>query len=39
MGVFLQKIDDLVYNLQRSFRSRLEQLSIALAIIFPSDGW
>jgi hypothetical protein len=39
MGLFLEKLDNYFYELQRAFRNRVEQLSIALAIMFPNDGW
>ncbi len=38
MGL-LEKLDNYIYELKRAFRNRVEQLSIALAFIFPGDGW
>jgi hypothetical protein len=37
--VFLDNLNNFLDDLQRSIRNRFEQLSIALALIFPSDNW
>jgi hypothetical protein len=38
MGL-LERLDQYLWDLQRAIRNRVEQLSIALAMIFPNDGW
>jgi hypothetical protein len=39
MKLFLDQLNRFLDDLERSLRNRFEQLSIALAMIFPSDGW
>jgi hypothetical protein len=34
-----EKLNVFFDDLERSIRNRVEQFSIALAMIFPNDGW
>jgi hypothetical protein len=39
MGVFLNLLENFLNDLADSVTRKIQQLSLAISIIFPNDGW